>query len=163
MHSQCVFYQLCQRYIRMTEDKLITVPMVPDHLKSLIVHEYLGEIQSFLHNEKYAELLTAEESYSFLFNGKTIGCVGVTQVGMRRWHGWALLSRDSGPHMIAITRLANKQLSKTRKPRIETAIRSDFVNGLRWAKMLNFKCETPEPMKNYGDDGYDYYLYARCA
>jgi len=147
----------------MTEDKTIIVPMLACHLKGLIVHEYLGQIQEFLHNDKYAELLASEESYTFLNGGDVIGCIGISQVGLRRWHGWALLSDKSSKHMLSITRLANKRLDAIGKPRVETAVRADFSNGLRWAKMLNFKCETPEPMKNYGDDGYDYYLYSRCA
>lgn len=147
----------------MTDNKLAIVPMIPDHLKDLVVHEYLGEIQNLMGNTDYGELLASDVSWSFLVDGKVIGCVGVTQCGMRRWHGWGLLSKDSGKYMLAITRFSNKEFDRMAKPRVETAVREDFASGLKWAKMLGFKCETPEPMKNYGDDGYDYYLFARCA
>lgn len=147
----------------MTDSTVKIVPMLPAHLKGLVVHEYLGHIQETLNESAYAELLAAEDSYSFIADGVVVGVVGITQCALNRWHGWALLSSKSAKYMIQITRLVNEKLDELKKPRVETHVRCDFVSGLRWAKMLKFECETPKPMKNFGDDGYDYYLYARCA
>ena len=139
---------------------MIVVPFLPAHLKDLIVHDYMGFIQDDLDDE-YAELLNAGPAYTVLVDDKVVCCAGILQVSKFRWNVWALLSKDSGKHMLGITRAVKKFLDENSKTRYETHVRSDFVNGHKWMKMLEFSNETPNGMKAYGDDGYDYCLYAR--
>ena len=140
---------------------MIVVPFLPSHLNELVVHSYMGHIQSEMTGE-YAELLLSGPAYTVLIGGEAIACGGIIQVAKNRWDAWALLSDDSGRSMLGITRAVNKFLTENKKPRIETHVRDDFMVGHKWMKMLNFKCETPNGMENYGDDGHNYYLYARC-
>lgn len=140
---------------------MIVVPFLTSHIKDLIVHDYMGHIQAEM-NDAYAELLDGGPAYTALSDGKVIGCAGIMQTAKNRWEAWALLSNDSGKHMVGFTRAVNKFLNDNPKPRVETHVRDDFKIGHKWMKMLNFKCETPNGMPNYGDDGHDYYLYARC-
>jgi hypothetical protein len=41
------------------------------------------------------------------------------------------------------------------------AVDAGFGAGCRWAELLGFSLETPEPMKKYLPNGRDAYLYAR--
>lgn len=147
----------------MTADNYIVAPMIPAHLSKLIVHDYIGFIQDDLANPQYAEAICQNESYTLLNNGEVVGCYGATAVGTNRYHVWALLSDSSGKCMLRLTRHIKKLMDDAKLPRLETNVRCDFTNGIRWAEMLGFICETPKGMKNFGDDGYDYYLYSRCA
>jgi hypothetical protein len=138
------------------------VPFVPTHLKNLVVNSYVGFIQEEL-TEEYGLMLFKGGAHTIIVDGKVIGCAGILQTGKNRWQAWALLSEASAPHMLGITRAANSFLDNYEKPRIETHVRVDFKQGNKFAKLLKFKNETPDGMKNYGDDGCDYYLYSRCA
>ena len=41
------------------------------------------------------------------------------------------------------------------------AVDAAFPQAIRWACMLGFTCETPEPMRRYTPDGRDAYLFSR--
>jgi len=140
---------------------VIVVPFLTSHIKDLIVHDYMGHIQADM-DEAYAELLDGGPAYTVVVGGEVIGCGGIIKTAKNRWEAWALLSKNSGKHMIGITRAVINFLDENPKARIATHVRDDFKVGHKWMKMLNFKCETPHGMPNYGDDGHDYYLYARC-
>jgi hypothetical protein len=43
------------------------------------------------------------------------------------------------------------------------AVDANFAQGRRWAELLGFNCETPQPMRHYLPNGHDAYLYARIA
>jgi hypothetical protein len=77
-----------------------------------------------------------------------------------KYQAWALLSADSGPYMTAITRRAKSIFGRYTESRIETHVRTDFIIGQKWVKMLGFKNETPDGMKKWGEDGFDYFMYS---
>ena len=114
---------------------MIVVPFIPAHLESLEVHEYMAHIQREF-GQKYGEMLAEFPSYSGIVDGKVIICSGVVQAGVNRWNAWALMSKESGRHMIPITREVMKYLKTSHVPRIETHVRSDFKADRDW--------ETPE-------------------
>lgn len=96
-------------------------------------------------------------------DGHIIVSMGTLPIWPGRGQGWAVFnySRIKPQHMVQITRLAKKylyELSVFR--RIEITVVADFDDGIRWAELLGFKRETPEPMKNYGPEGEDYYMYS---
>lgn len=139
---------------------MTVVPFLPAHLTGLIVHDYMGHIQEEM-DHQYGLLLSQGDAYSYIAKGKVIGCSGIYQTAKYRWEAWALLSKDSGKYMVGFTRAVQDFLDNCGKKRIETHVRDDFVVGHKWIKMLGFECETENGMKSYGDDGHDYYLYAR--
>lgn len=47
--------------------------------------------------------------------------------------------------------------------RLEASVAVDFPAAARWADALGFTRETAAPMRAYGPDGSDHYLYARLA
>lgn len=92
---------------------------------------------------------------------RCIGCCGIVEVWSHRAIAWAVLSRDCGRRMLEITRHARAALDLHPCHRIETAVFSDFPAGRRWAELLGFYLETPEPMRHYDDNGRSAWLYAR--
>ena len=130
------------------------------HLELLKVHKYMEHIQKDFGKE-YRDFLAKFPAYTAMVDGKAVACAGMVQTGVYRWQAWALISKDSGKHMLHLTRAIKHYMKNLSTPRIETHVRADFEAGIRWIEVLGFKRETPEPMKNWGDDGYDYYLYAR--
>lgn len=139
------------------------VPFIPAHLDGLVVNEFVSFIQPDLNNPEYGEFLAQSESYTGISDGNVVGCAGFYPLGVNRIHAWALFSKKTRKHMTGITRAAQNMIYNIEKPRIETNIRSDFLQAIKFIELLGFKRETPLPMKSFGDDGMDYYLYARCA
>lgn len=90
-----------------------------------------------------------------------MGAAGLLRVYPTKCMGWALLSKASGPHMTELTRKIKSFLDQEPTERIEILVQSDFKLGHKWARLLGFKCETPEGMKKHGVNGADEYLYAR--
>lgn len=138
---------------------MIIVPFIESHLEGFEVHKDLSHIQEYL-NEDYARLLAACISYTAIADGKVIGIAGVLNAGKGRFLAWALLTKESGKYMIPITREARKFLDSFDAKRIETPVKHDFEIGHKWMKLLGFKNETPDGMKNY-DNGVTFDLYAR--
>lgn len=132
-----------------------------EHLKGLEVNEFVSFIQPDLDNPEYGEFLAKGEAYTGIVDGKVIGCAGFMPLGVNRFHAWALLSKDTRKHMVKIARMGQFVLYNSDMPRVETNVRSDFPQALKFVELLGFLRETPLPMKKFGDDGKDYYLYAR--
>lgn len=138
------------------------VPFIPAHLKELKLHPFLSHFQKYTVREEYGESLFLYPSYTAINgHGKVIGCAGVYPIGENNYQAWALLSEESGKYMKGFTRETKKFLDMFKADRVQTNVRADFEAGLKWMRLLGFKCETPEPMKKFGDDGMDYYLFAR--
>lgn len=78
-----------------------------------------------------------------------------------QWRGysraWALVSGDAGRCMVSLTRRISTWLRFHNEGRIDTAVRTDFVEGIRWAEILGFSQEGV--MRKYRDDG-DFFLYS---
>lgn len=142
---------------------MIVVPFLPSHLKDLILHEYINFVQDVLSDPEYSEFLNNGMSYTALVDGKVICCAGFLKTGTSKLEAWALLSKDSGIHMLGILRAMLRELKNLEYKRIQTNVRCDFKQGIKFIEALGFKNETPNGMKDFGDDGHDYYLYARCA
>lgn len=139
---------------------MIVVPFIPAHLKGLIVHDWMGHMNGIL-TEEYGEMLSQYPSYSAIVNGDVVAIFGVYPVSDVRYCSWGLVSEKSAKHMVSITREVNKFLELFKAIRVEAHVRADFEKGNRWMKLLGFNLETPSPMKKWGDDGFDYYQYAR--
>ena len=105
------------------------------------------------------EYLERGNSWTGVCDGRPVACAGFIEQWPGRTIAWAYLNKNSGAHMMFITRKVRDALSKI-KGRIEFAVRCDFDAGHRWARMLGFDVET-YVMKAYGPDGEDYSSYVR--
>lgn len=93
---------------------------------------------------------------------RCLGMAGLIPVYPGRFLiAWALLSRHSGPHMLAITRQVRRMLGAQDVDRIEMTVNAEFEAAQKWADMLGFVRETPEPLRKRGPGGTDEYIYAR--
>ncbi len=136
------------------------VPFIPAHLDGFKVFEWMGHIQDKL-KPGYAEALSLYPSYSMVIEGSVIACGGAIPTGDHKYMAWALMGENTAPHMLPLTREILNFFSLFEAKRIEAHVRSDFKQGIRWMNILGFQCETPEPMKYWGDDEMDYFQFSR--
>lgn len=98
------------------------------------------------------------------FHGDRVVCIaGVIELMPGRAWCWALLSRQAGECMVALTRAVRTFVEEYGYRRMEMYVYADFEPGCRWAEMLGFVNETPTPMARFFPDGHAAYLYARTT
>ena len=136
----------------------------PQDLRDLTPHRESDRILLgvVLSNPKYGEALAAAgPAFTGFINGKPIGCAGVIRLdeGDDRAHVWALMTAQTGPHMLAITRAIRGFLRTTAIRRLESPVFLDYPQGLRWIEMLGFEREGL--MRRYTPDNRDAWLYAK--
>lgn len=107
-----------------------------------------------------SEVLAGGLAISAWENGVCIGCAGILELWQDRASAWCLMSEACGKHLLEITRVIREALDLHPARRIEMTVLADFPAGIRWARMLGFRVETPEPMRRYMQER-DAYLYAR--
>lgn len=122
----------------------------PHHTQSQ--HEATEEYEAYL--------MKAGRALS-VFHGETlIACFG----GAEQWTGrrliWAVMGVETAKHMRGLTVLAQKLLKQYHCRRSECYVNATFPQGIRWAKMVGFKLETPEPMKSFFPNGGDAYMFS---
>jgi hypothetical protein len=105
------------------------------------------------------EELETQNAWTGMIDGVVYVCCGTHTQWPGRHLAWAALRKDSGPRMGWITRECRKVLDRA-AGRIELPVRTDFPEGLRWARLLGFHVETPL-MKAFGPDGTDHVGFVR--
>jgi len=77
--------------------------------------------------------------------------------------GWVIATQDVWDHPLSVAKAIKKDFAKVARKynikRVQTAVRSDFDKGIRFAQWLGL--ENEGLMKHYGFDGSDQYRYAR--
>lgn len=91
---------------------------------------------------------------------KCVGAAGLIHVTEYRAVAWAILSSDIGTGMLPVVRKVRRVISSAPYRRVEMTVASGFEDGMRFAKMIGARLETPEPMQFYGAGGRDEYMYA---
>ena len=93
-------------------------------------------------------------------NGGIVAVVGVVAVHPGRALVWTVLARNAGQYMLGLTKAMKKLLEGFGDyDRLEAAVRTDFVPGHRWARLIGFERECT--MRRFGPDGQDHDLYVR--
>lgn len=112
-------------------------------------------------HEAGEEMLTAPygEAITVTSDGAPVACAGMVPVWPGRAYAWALLDRDVGPHMLAVTRAIRSRLDRASFARIEMAAAVDFEAASRWARLLGFERESLA--RKYLPDGRDAWIYVR--
>jgi hypothetical protein len=123
-----------------------------DHLKQLRLQESQAWMQPLIERADYGPALSlAGPAFSAFADGRLLGCGGCIEYGKHRAEIWALLDKDIGAHMRAVTRVVNGWLSVCPYPRVEANVATDFAAGLRWIKLLGFEQEGGEKLKFLAD------------
>lgn len=105
-----------------------------------------------------ADMARSGSWWTGVVDGEPIAIAGVVHYWQGRCEAHAILSTDSGPHMLWVTRRARRHLA-TLKGRIEMTVRRGFDAGERWAAMLGFAYESTMP--KYGPDGETHFRFVR--
>jgi hypothetical protein len=129
------------------------------------VHNYLIRVQ----DAQLAEVSLVPEGYASLYSpvgpamtaldGSTVLlCGGIVPLLPGTGVIWALVARDAGPRMLALTRGIQRFLETQKLRRIEATTAEGFRSGCRWLEMLGFEFEGR--MRGYGPAGETHLRYA---
>lgn len=124
------------------------------------------DVQSAQRAEFYSEDAQNQpvgEAYTILDGAQVLACFGLVRLFPGRGLAWSVLSQQAGRRMVAITRAIRCQLDATPCRRVEMAVADGFEAGVRWAELLGFRCETPEPLRAYLPGGVDARLFSRIS
>ena len=135
----------------------IIVPFDVAHLQRLEIQD-----AQCIPKDQFQEALAAPfgQAWTGMVDDVPMACAGLVNVWEGRAYAWALLGKHSGPWMTKITKAIKRGLNSAPFNRIEMAVDSGFEAGQRWAVILGFKLETPEPMRAYLPSGQSAYLYS---
>jgi hypothetical protein len=132
------------------------VRFMPWHLDWLDEH---GEPGAFTAPHAVRVELMKQNSWTGIVDGSVMFCAGTVMQWPGRHTSWAVLHKDSGPHMLWITRMVRANLASV-QGRIELTVRADFPQGMHWARLLGFIIESPV-LEKYGPEGEDHVGYVR--
>ena len=102
-------------------------------------------------------------SFTGIIGKKPIFAAGMKMLWQGVAEGWVIATQDVWNHPLSVARAIKKDFAKVAKKynikRVQTAVRSDFDKGIRFAEWLGL--ENEGLMKHYGFDGSHQYRYAR--
>ena len=106
-----------------------------------------------------------EENLAFtgIVNNKPIFAAGMKMLWGQVAEGWVIATNEMWKYPLGVAKAIKKDFANVARQhnikRVQTAIRKDFKQGLRFAEWLGL--ENEGLMKCYGFDGSDQYRYAR--
>ena len=149
----------------MMDNILNIVPYTKEHgdfiLSCQMNHNILERDRKFIEDGK--NLLEPNLSFTGLIGKKPIFAAGMKMIWGQVAEGWVIATQDVWDHPLSVARAIKKDFAKVARKynikRVQTAVRSDFDKGIRFAEWLGL--ENEGLMKHYGFDGSDQYRYAR--
>jgi RimJ/RimL family protein N-acetyltransferase len=121
---------------------------------------------SFIINDNNKECMDLEQehlAFTGLINDKVIAAAGMKRIWGNVAEGWFIAKNDVWNYPITIAKAVKQNIdylaTSNNIKRLQTAVRTDFGIGIRFAKWLGFNNEGL--MKSYGFDGSDHYRMAR--
>ena len=147
---------------------LYIVPYTKEHGKIILSyqmnHKILEADRKFINIE--GDAMNLEENnlaFTGMVNKKPIFAAGMKMIWGQVAEGWVIATQDVWDHPLSVAKAIKKDFAKVARKynikRVQTAVRSDFDKGIRFAKWLGL--ENEGLMKHYGFDGSDQYRYAR--
>ena len=144
------------------------VPYTAQHgqfiLSQQMNHKVLEADKNYINIEGNAKNLEQDHlAFTGLADNKPIFAAGMKMIWGQVAEGWVIATQDVWQHPIGVAKAIKKDFAqvatKYNIKRVQTAVRSDFDKGIRFAEWLGLKNEGL--MKHYGFDGSDQYRYAR--
>ncbi len=117
---------------------------------------------AFFNKDMTAVIAEKGYTWSMVESGRVLAMAGVMPLWKGVGEAWSLMTPEALQHGTALHLKAVKVLKSLFNQgwwRIQTTVRADFGEGLRWAERLGFKDEGL--MEKYGPDSKDYIRYAR--
>jgi RimJ/RimL family protein N-acetyltransferase len=121
---------------------------------------------SFIISDNNKECMDLEQehlAFTGLINDKVIAAAGMKRIWGNVAEGWFIAKNDVWNYPITIAKAVKQNIdylaTSNNIKRLQTAVRTDFGIGIRFAKWLGFTNEGL--MKSYGFDGSDHYRMSR--
>lgn len=134
--------------------------LTPEHLTGFTPHQ----VMDIPRESMFEEFSKSDgDVWAFKHEGRVVGIGGLIPLWPGRAMAWMVMEKDSGRGMIALTRFLPHFIDAYGFARVEMWVSAGFDLGFRWAQLLGFQLETPEPMRKYLADGGDAYLFSRCV
>ena len=121
---------------------------------------------SFIIKDNNKECMDLEQehlAFTGLINDKVIAAAGMKRIWGNVAEGWFIAKNDVWNYPITIAKAVKQNIdylaTSNNIKRLQTAVRTDFGIGIRFAKWLGFTNEGL--MKSYGFDGTDHYRMSR--
>ena len=141
------------------------VPYTKEHgqfiLSCQMNHKVLEADRKYMENSK--NLVEQNLAFTGLVNNNPIFAAGMKIIWGQVAEGWVIATNEMWKYPIGVAKAIKKDFANVARQhnikRVQTAIRKDFKQGLRFAEWLGL--ENEGLMKSYGFDGSDQYRYAR--
>jgi len=152
----------------MMDNTLHIVPYTKEHgqfiLSCQMNHKVLEADRHYINVEGDAKNLEQDHlAFTGIVNNKPIFAAGMKIIWGQVAEGWVIASSEMWKHPIGVAKAIKKDFARVAKEnnitRVQSGIRKDFKQGLRFAEWLGLEKEGL--MKKWGFDGSDQYLYAR--
>ena len=149
----------------MMDNTLHIVPYTREHgqfiLSCQMNHKILEADRKYMEDAK--NLVEQNLAFTGLVNNNPIFAAGMKIIWGQVAEGWVIATNEIWKCPIGVAKAIKKDFANVARQqnikRVQTAIRKDFKQGLRFAEWLGLKNEGL--MKCYGFDGSDQYRYAR--
>lgn len=129
------------------------VKFEPEHIAALIEQPATAWLGQHL-DRQHSVALSEHISYTFVSNGKILGCAGAVEFWPNRCEVWAVLTDGLKQDFLPLHNAAKKQIEKLPYVRIEAKVDRNYLNAHRWVRSLGFQLEEPRLVK-YFPDGRD--------
>ncbi len=152
----------------MMDKQLHIVPYTKEHgqfiLSCQMNHKVLEADRHYINVEGDAKNLEQDHlAFTGIVNNKPIFAAGMKIIWGQVAEGWVIATNEMWKHPIGVAKAIKKDFARVAKEnnitRVQSAIRKDFKQGLRFAEWLGLEREGL--MKKFGFDGTDQYMYAR--
>ena len=149
----------------MMDNTLHIVPYTREHgqfiLSCQMNHKILEADRKYIDDAK--NLVEQNLAFTGLINNDPIFAAGMKIIWGQVAEGWVIATNEMWKCPIGVAKAIKKDFANVARQhnikRVQTAIRKDFKQGLRFAEWLGL--ENEGLMKCYGFDGSDQYRYAR--
>ena len=149
----------------MTDKILHIVPYQKGH-GTFILSQQMNHVLMDKDAEFDGDAMNLEEqglAFTGIVNNEPIFAAGMKPIWKGVAEGWVLATSKVWNHPLLVAKAIKKDFEKVAKQhnirRVQTAVRSEFGIGIRFAKWLGL--ENEGLMKQYGFDGTDHYRFAR--
>jgi len=149
----------------MTKQILHIVPYTKAH-GTYILSQQMNHVLMDKDAKFEGETMNLEEqglAFTGLINNEPIFAAGMKPIWKGVAEGWVLATAKVWKHPLLVAKAIKKDFARVAKEhglwRVQTAVRSNFAQGLRFAKWLGLEDEGI--MKQYGFDKTDHNRYAR--
>jgi len=152
----------------MMDNMLYIVPYKKEHgqiiLSYQMNHKILEADRHYINVEGDAKNLEQDHlAFTGMVNDKPIFAAGYKIFWGNVAECWLIATNEMSNYSLSVAKIIKKDFARIAKEnklqRVQTAIRKDFKEGIKFAEWLGLEREGL--MKNWGFDGSDQYMYAR--